>query len=228
MGHRRHVGAVGLQYQPVERHLPEDLPQVLAFGEGDPAADAEVEPQPDQPLGVRRRPPEAVRDAADLAGALFGEDSAQVVVGIAAVHDERPIERPGEPDMGAKDVVLGGPAGVIVVVIEARLADGDDAGIGGYPVQRLEGIGGASPGVVGVDADGCAVGEPLGEGQCRFRGGEIVPDDHQLGDTGVASAFPYNKKVLSEAGFIEVGVSIDHRKRRAATGVAGYMTDRKP
>ena len=52
-------------------------------------------------------------------------------VRLAHVHHERAPERAREPDRARERRLLRRTRRVVVVVVEARLADGDDAGRGG-------------------------------------------------------------------------------------------------
>jgi len=62
-------------------------------------------------------------------GSAFGEQRDGFLVGLAAMHDERQPALPGGRDMGAEHLALAVARTVVVVEVEAGLADPDDLGM---------------------------------------------------------------------------------------------------
>ncbi len=97
----------------VERVLERD-----DAGEADEGADGE------RPRGFVGTAGEAVEDH-PLGHALGGEDVERVVPGVAGVDDERQRPLVGDGDLRRERVPLHVAGRVVVVVVEAALADGD-------------------------------------------------------------------------------------------------------
>ena len=121
--HRRQKRAVGFGQQPIERHAPGRLAQRPGLGKRhDPGErDEEAERQPG--VGERVVSRETVQDAAQLAAALLAQDRQRVLVGLAGVDDDRPLQLAREPDLRAEHRVLHVTRREVVVVVEADLAD---------------------------------------------------------------------------------------------------------
>ena len=143
-----------------------------------------------------------------------------VVVGVAGVDDQRQAGRAGGRDVGAKARGLPVARGKVVEIVEAALADGDDAGVSGELEQRCRVVEALLAGLVRVDADGAehlgpALGQGDADGPARALGGDV---DHSA-DAGRLGPLDHPGLVLGEARVVEVAVAVDDHACTFGTGI---------
>ena len=225
MGHGGEIGSVGLDQQSIERNHPRGFPRRLGFGKSEHAAEAEMEPEIERLPRLGRSAGEAVEDAFALV--VFAQDLNRVAPGFARVDDDRlagglrHLELPEEH----------GPlrvGGLIVMVVEADLAEREHFGMREQIAQTVEGFVCRFGGVVGMDSDGriderIAIGQP----DRGFEIGRAVAgaDGHEAFDSGRLGALDHGLAIFGELFVIEMTVGIDQlHLRRAPTGTSS----RKP
>ena len=145
------------------------------------------------------------------------ENSGDIVVGVAGMNHQRQAGFPGRGDMGAEAGLLAVARTVIVVVVEAGLAEADDLRMAGQGDQRRRVGFGLPAGLVGMNADGAPdVVVCLGDGQ----------DPWELADPGANGQHPAHPgrrgtpehavDILDKAGIVQVAVAIDQRHGQVA------------
>ena len=115
--------------QPIERDHARHFLQLERARKRHDAGQRDVEADVQRPARHVAVAGEAVKDAADLAGALLVQDAERVVLGLAGVDHDRQPQPARQPDLLAKHLLLDVARREVVVVVEADLADG--------PRQRL-------------------------------------------------------------------------------------------
>src|SRR5262245_12154521 len=127
----RHGGeerGVRLDQEAVDGDGAYRIPQRVGIPKGHDARHRNVKPEVEiatSVLGVAR---EAVHDTPRVAQRLRAEERGRVEVRIADVYDEREPELAGEARGAGKCLELCGARGVVVVVVEPGLADGNHSG----------------------------------------------------------------------------------------------------
>ena len=203
------VGGVGLDQQSVERDALRDLLQGDGVLEGHDPRERDVEAEVER--GTRRLPVlgEAVHDAADGSGAFFTEQAQGVLPGFAQMHDQRLAAGTRGGDVPAETRALPFRAVLVPVVVEARLADGDDLGMRGQAHQFVDIRIGALV-VFGMDTD---AGEDLcmglGEREDLRQVFDIDADAERAADVLRTHLGEDLRQIVDEGGEIEVAVGID-------------------
>ena len=157
-------------------------------------------------------------DAADVARAFAPQDVERVGRSVARVDDDRLLQLAREADEPREGGALHVARGVVVVVVEADLADGDDLGLGREP--RELGVRGVveGDGVVRVHADRSAgsLVHALRERDRRARRREIGADadDDEALHAGLACAGEHLVGPAREVLRIEMAVRIDEHGRK--------------
>lgn len=125
----------------------------------DDSPEAQVEPQIDKALGRREILREAVNDAPEASALHLFERVDNVVLGLAAVDDDRQVNFESESDLRAERLDLRLTGSQVVVIIQPDLPDGHKPvhGLAGWtmggdqpPQHRLR-LGSPLLGVMGVD-----------------------------------------------------------------------------
>jgi hypothetical protein len=126
LGYRRQIGRIGLHQQPVQGKFGDDGAQVRRILEGDDPGKRDV--KADLQGGPRqlRAGGKAMDDARERAlVVLLAQDGDDVLVGIAGMDDERQAGAPRRLDVSAETALLAGARAMLIVVVEAGLADAD-------------------------------------------------------------------------------------------------------
>ena len=221
--HRREVGRVGLDQQPVERDVAHDGAQGLGRLEGDDARDRDVHAERQRPvrhLGARA---EAMDQAGEGAlGVFLLEDVAGLAVGVAGMDDQRQAGLARRRDMGAEALGLLGARAVLVVEVEPGLADADDLGMARGLDQA---VGRALPlllGLVRMDADRAPdIAVALGDGAHLVELVEPGADGQHAGHAGGAGARQHAGLVARELGEVEMAVAVDQHQLAAPLSPLG-------
>ena len=142
----------------------------LRFGVGQVAGEGEMEAGSEGALGFGNASGEAMHDAAEVVrGPVLGDEVEDVLPGVggteflfglgcrelagAAVNEDGLARGGGDLHLGEEGLFLDVGGGVFeVVVIEADLADGDAAGVGGEGREFFQGFGGGAGSFLGVDS----------------------------------------------------------------------------
>ena len=229
MGCGRQVGAVGFEYDPIERHRADDLGHAALF-ECHRTADAETEiaaaAQPFEGGGTLR---EGVEDApqptAVGAGALrLGfDDPAHVVPRRAGVDRYGQVESCGQPQLGDEGLGLLGDEGVAPIVVQPDFADRAEADACGRVEQVTIHAGQLfAPGGVVVDRRGvqpdhreAVFGVAAAEVEEPAVARGVDGGQQQRRDAGLAGPCDSRFAVVVKLRFVEVRVGIDqfHRAR---------------
>jgi hypothetical protein len=164
-----------------------------------------------------------VEDSRHTSGAGFPQNGAGIVFGIAGVDDEWEIYFRRERDLGRKNLPLHLARRVVIMIIEAALADRDGASSQqrsefGQVSSRIE-----CRGVVRVDARRCedktrilrSIGRGVSASCKRF------PDADYGRRARVAGAGNYLVAVAGERRVREVGVAVDEDRR--ASVLRGHL-----
>jgi hypothetical protein len=141
---------------------------------------------------------------------LGAQDLRHVRIGLAGVDDQRQLGHARCGDMAKEPLALRCAGRIVVVVVEADLADGDDRRILGDACQIVGGHVRLLRGVVGMRADR-AEDALIALGQ-RLQGAEFRhprrDGDHGI-DAGGVGAGDDRVAVLVEVGEIEMAVAVD-------------------
>ncbi len=210
----REEGRIGFGEDAVEREDRGGLEEMGHFGVGDIAGKRDEEAKVEAALGVGERAGETMEDAAEIGGApvFFVEDAEAIGPGIAAMDDDGEMGLAGEAELAAKDGLLNVARRVVIEIIEADFAPGEDAGVLGEAGEFGEPFFGGEFGFVRMDADGGV--DPVvffGErnGDVEAIGGGAAADGEDILDAGVAGASEHGVAVGVELGKFEMGVRID-------------------
>ena len=143
-----------------------------------------------------------------------------VVLGVAGVDDERQPGLPRRLDMRLEPLALRRAVGLVVKIIEAALADRDDARVVGRLDQRCGAEVRMGIGLVRVDADARPdVRLALGDGD------DVAPfalagrDVEEAGDAAFAGVLKHFGLTFDEAFVVEVAMAIDQPHRRLFLGL---------
>ena len=124
--HRREVRAVGLDEQPVERARARPRPARRSALLNVTMPEKLTKAPRSRQRRASSGPPVKQWKIGAGGDALGGEDVERVVPRVAGVDHERQLVLVGERDLGGERVPLRVAGRVVVVVVEAALADGDD------------------------------------------------------------------------------------------------------
>ena len=107
---------------------------------------------------------------------------------------------------------------VVVVIVEAGLADRDDRRRhpGAQTVERSGDVVGRALGFVRMDADRRLQAVALGGGERALAVGEIAADRHDAVDAGGAGAREHRLAILVEPCVVNVRVGVGHRDGHSA------------
>ncbi len=164
-------------------------------------------------LASSKRAGETVEDAAEAGGLPdFFEEAEAIGPGIAAMDDDGEFGGVGELHLLAEDAFLDVARGVIVEIVEADFAPGDDFGMLGKFGESFEMRRGDFLGLMGMDADRGVdpiVGFGVGQGGIEFFRAGTRADGEDGGDTGGAGAIEHGVAVVRELREVDVGVGVD-------------------
>src|SRR5215469_12961779 len=205
----RPPGRVGLDEEPVCRDPPRHLAQVLPAGPSQHARKGDVQAQVQEAAGpvkaehpVVHHPGQALMRAEDLVHGL------RALPGVHA-HGEPQLHREGAA--GVEPLLLGVVrAAVLVGVVEAHLADRDDAGPGGQLAEQPE-VGTVRVERVVADGrpDAGAGGRPPGD---LAAGGPVHTHGDQVADPGLAGLGQDVVEVAVHVLEVHVGVDQGHAR----------------
>jgi hypothetical protein len=155
--------------------------------------------------------------------ALVLEDLEAVVPRLAAVDDQGAIVLLGDLDVRPEARLLLGRGGVVAVVVEPGLADGDDHVLPCEAVDDLEDVRGRLHRVVGVDPDaGVDALEPRGGADGLGRGRHVGPDGDHRGDPGRPRSLDLlGRRETVVVVEVTVGVDVRHRSFVPRSGAGG-------
>src|SRR6516225_10396178 len=115
---RQKVGTIGLEQQPLGRHLRHECREVRAAALiAEPARDADRKPQLQIAPQLLSRAGEAVRHATPARGVLaqYGEE---IIVSVALVEEHRLANLRGELELAMERLLLRGPRREVAEIIE--------------------------------------------------------------------------------------------------------------
>ncbi len=145
-----------------------------------------------------------------LGGALGGEHVERVVPGVAAVDDQWQVELMGELDLFGEGLALDVTWRVLVVVVEAGLADRHHP----WLVEQVDDGVDALAGVVRVQAHGCPDVVELGGGGDRGQaGGAVTSDRHHPGHELVAGGPDRGGGASGHPLVVDVAVRVEESGR---------------
>ena len=144
---------------------------------------------------------------------LVLEDVAGLAVGVARVDDQRQAGLARRRDVGAEALGLLGARAVLVIEVEAGLADADHLGM----ARRLDQpVGRALPlllGLVRMHADRAPdIGVALGDGRAPVELVEPRADGQHAGHAGRAGARQHARLVAGKLGKVEMAVAVDQHQ----------------
>ena len=217
MRHRRQIGGVRLGEEAVRRH--ESKQRIVGpLAEGDDAAEGDVPAGGESTRGECVRARVAVQDARDAERGGSCNHLGSVALGGARVDDKRAPRLRSEVDLRRKGSELALARRVVVVVIEAALADGHRAGVDGGPDRRDIAPDVECGSIVWMHAGG-RKDEPLVVprqlGRPRRRGNRFPDADNGPG-ASVARAVDDRVAIRVERRVGEVGVAVDEGQRTPA------------
>ena len=164
-------------------------------------------------------PGKGVEDPADLRGPLLAENRYRVVEGLARVDDDRFLEIERDPDLPPEYLALPLPRRKIAVVIEPRLADGDDL-LQEKPLldPLLDGLVPVLR-VVRVYAERAVnLAVPPGERDRVVDGPRVIADLEHLPHARRAGARDDVVEVVLELTHVEMDVGVDEHARFNPSG----------
>ena len=163
-------------------------------------------------FGERAR--KTVENAAEIAGApiFLVEDAEAIGPGVAAMNNDGQMGFAGEGKLATEDILLHVARRMIVKIIEADFAPGEDARMLGEAREFGEPFFGGELGFVRVDADGGV--DPVvffaeRNGDVETIGGGAAADGEDGLHAGVAGACEHFVAVGVELGEFEMGVGVD-------------------
>ena len=211
MWHRREIGGIGLDQQPIGRQAAGDCAQRLGAAEGQDAREGDIEAERDADLGQPRAGRETVQDRREGTGAAFlFEDRDHVVIGVAGMDDERKVGDAGRCDMPAKAhrlqrLVLGA-----IDIVETRLPDRDHLRMLRQGDEFLRRDVRLLMGAVRMCADRAIDrGVAFGDGADLVEAAHARRDGHHEADAGRVCVGDQAVAVLIEIGKIEMAVAVD-------------------
>lgn len=206
----REVRRVRLDEQPVSRHEAQQV-VVGPLAEGNDPAERDAPAKGECGLGKGVRPGIAVQHSADARRRGFADERERVALGVAGVNDNGKPRLGGQLELRRECGALRFAGGVVVVVVEPALADGDGAGASVFAEQRDVPLGGEIRRVVRVYAGGVKYEARVPPGQHAGGSGRIqrlTNADDRLRARG-AGALDYLVAVAVERRVREVGVTVD-------------------
>ncbi len=140
MWHGREIWRIGLDQQPSERHVAGNGAQLLGCLEGQDAGERNEKAHLDAELGQPTAGRETMQNGTEGPRPHFlGENGLHVRIRIARMNDERQPRFARGGDMGAKPTRLCITRGLVVEIIQPRLANADAARMGREPHQFFGG-----------------------------------------------------------------------------------------
>jgi len=209
-GDRRQVRRVGLHQQPVSRHQAQQV-VVSPLVEGHYPTERHVPAGAKRELRQRVRARVAMHDTDDAASLRLLDERPRVVFRVARVNDYGSLGLGGEGYLGGKRRALGRARRIVVVIVEATLADGD-RGV----LEKLAKPGNIAPlvecgRVVGMDSRRRENETRIfdREFSCESRHLERLSDADDRRRARIAGAGDYRVAVAGEGRVREVGVAVD-------------------
>lgn len=132
---RREIWRVGLCQNSIHRNEPEQR-VVAPFTERDDSAEGHVPAHVDRGTCQLVRARVAVQNACNASRRRLDEHRSRVVLRVARVNDDRQRRLPCQPQLLGKCAALLGTGRVVVVIVEATLADRDGSLIGELTERR--------------------------------------------------------------------------------------------
>jgi hypothetical protein len=211
---RREVWRIGLDQKSIARHHPNQI-VVRPFLERYDPAERDVPAGGDGEFGQRLRPGITVKDSDDSSAACLRDYGSRIVFRVPSMDNYRALCLLGQRDLGRESRTLRSAGRVVVVVIEAALADRDSAVLHKAAELGDVALGLKRRGVVGMNASsredearilrgvlsrhrGCIDGLADADNSCRAR---------------IAGAGDYRVAVAGERCVREVGVAVDEACR---------------
>ena len=220
MRDRREEGTVGFHQQPVLRNGLGNRLQVLGILEGYDSRQRDRQAQIEDFLAELRRG----REAMDERGKrplphLVRQDGERILLGIARMDDEREVRSSCDRDVEAKQALLHGAVGMLVVIVEPRFADTDDAGVLGRLEQRVFAEVLMVVRVMRVDTDARI---DIGGAMCGLH--DLIPlaplgrDIEERTHTGRSRAIENGVLIFDQALIFKMAMAIDQHYAASASG----------
>ncbi len=141
---------------------------------------------------------------------LFGQDRTHLGIGVAGMDDQWQTGFARRRDMGAERTFLLAARAVLVIEVEAGLAEADHLGMIGQRDQSVAVDGFLGRRLVGMDADAAPdIGIALGHGAHALELADLGADGQHQPDSGRAGAGQGAIEIGREIGKIEVAVGVD-------------------
>ena len=213
---RQQVRTVGLEQQPLGRHLWHEGSEVCAAALiGDPAGDTDRETELQVALQLLLRAGEAVRDAVPV-GRVLAQYGDEIIVRVALVQEHRLADLRGELELAVKRLLLRGARREVAEIVEPALADRDHVGNPCELRGRLEIRDIELSGVVRMNSGGGeeSPGMLACERQRAHAARERRAGDHHLHDAGRVGACDRGITIVIVAVVCEVDADVDQRWRR--------------
>ena len=208
---RQKVGTIGLEHQPLARHLWHECGEVRAATLiADPAGDADRQTELQIALQLLSRAGEAVSDAAPARGVLaqYGDE---IIVRVALVQEYRLANLRGELELAVERLLLRRAGREVAEIIEPALSDRDHLGNACELSERGKTRGIELRGVVRMNPRGGE--ESLGilacESQRAHAARECRAGDHHLHDAGRARPRDHGITIAIVAVVCEVDADVD-------------------
>lgn len=210
IGNGGEVWGVRLDEKPVFRHEREEM-VISPFLERDNSAEGDVPAGRERFVRERVRSRVTVKHALHTGGSSLTDHRAGVVLGVAGVNDERTIELVSQGQLRGERRALAVARRVVIVVVEAALADGNRT-----TGDELFNAWNVTPGVergrvVRMYSGGVENEARMGAGDPRSTGGrfERLADADDSLRARFAGASDYRVAVAFEGRVREVGVAVD-------------------
>ena len=208
--YRSEIWRIGLDEKPLARYGSYEV-IVAPLLEGDDATEGHVPSRVDSKFGEGKRARIAMQDTHYSRRASLANHCARVLLCVARMDDEGLRGFRSKPELGPKRSHLRAARGVVVVVVEPALTDGDGSVLQESAKQRDIATGIKGNGVVRVHArrregETWIVVRDRRSGGCRFEG-LANADDRQR--ARIPGAGNYLVAVAGERRVREVGVAVD-------------------
>lgn len=213
VGFGSEIGGVGFDQHFIAGELAGDVAEFKGLFESEDTAEGDVAAQVYRLVGHGGAAGEAVED--EGGACVFLQDGEGVGFGVAGVDDHGEACLFGGGEVGVEALDLFGFFGMVIEIVEAGFAHGDDFGV--LQVREEFGCGyhPPFPCVVGVDAeDDADVGLLFGESEGRLPFVAFARDIQAMGDARELGLMEASLGGFGAVFFVEeVAVGIDHGNR---------------